>query len=68
MGQQFLDVIQITARPEAHGVRFRFVRTLVGGLFYLVKASAKSFVDNRLKWCAQFGRNGPCPLHYIIIY
>jgi hypothetical protein len=68
LGQQFLDIIEIAALPEAHFMRFRFVATLLRWLFHLVQASTKSFVDNRLKWCAQFGRNGPCPVHHIIIY
>jgi len=35
--------------PEAHFVRFRFVETLLRGLFHLVQACTKRFVDNRLK-------------------
>ena len=68
LGQKFLDIIYIEALPETHFVRFRFVTTLLRGLFHLVQAGTKRFVDNRLKWCAQFGCNSPCPFNHIIIY
>ena len=49
-------------------MRFGFVTLALCRLLYMVKANPKSFVYNRFKWCAQFGRNRPCPLQYIVIY
>lgn len=68
LGQQFLDIIQIAALPQSHCVRFCFVATLLRGLFHLVQSGTKRFIDNRFKWCAQFGRKSACSLHYIVIY
>jgi hypothetical protein len=49
-------------------MRLCFVVTLIFGLLYLVEASTKSFIDNSSEWGAQFNRNSPRPIHYIIVY
>jgi hypothetical protein len=59
LGQQFLDVINIAAGSETHWVGFSLVATSFRRLFHLVQASAKRFIDNRFKWFAHIGRNGP---------
>jgi len=46
---------------------FRFVSSAFGRLLNMIQASPKRFVDNRLKRCAQLGRNGSGAFQYIII-
>ena len=58
----------ITALPKAHVARFRFIATLLRGLFYLAQAGTQSFVDNGLKWCVQFGCDGSRAFKYFIVY
>ena len=49
-------------------MRFCLVAPALRRLFYMVQAHPKGFVNNRFKWCTQFGRNCPCALQYIIVY
>jgi len=39
----------------------------LGRLLDPVQARPQRFVDDRLEWCAPFGRNSPGPFQYVII-
>jgi hypothetical protein len=68
MGQQFLDVVHITAVPEAHCVRFRFIGVLLCWPLYLVQTGTKSFIDDRSERLSQFSRQSSRLLDQIIVY